>query len=1292
MRTRRLMLVSLCALMGALAFAVAPAIAFQTHEFEGSFGPDGTTGTSFQRAMALALDQSTGNVYVGDVIAGSVEKFNLAHEPEPFTGMSLSIVEGKLPVSGFQYNPADQLAVNPTSHDLYVEGGSVRAYESNGDPVDFTAGPGVGTNEISGSEVCGVAVDSSGDIYMSEFKNGIRVFAKDGEPIVTIPVSSQCNLAVAPTGVVYANAPAEENTNNYETPGPIQKFTPSEFPVTASTTYKSTTVDANPSFAVAVDPSIGNLYVDEGNKVAEYDEAGERLGTFGASEPGALPDAGGYGAGLAVNSVSGQVYVAQDNDPGQVYVFGPMILVPDVTTGKAIKISPKGTATLTGMVKPDGVALTECYFEYVEAARYEPAASDPYAAGVVAQCVPAAGEIPVAGETEVQAKLTGLTPGVTYHFRLVASNKMASNKNPANDGDDETFAPPPRPLIVPDSATATNVTATSAELSAEINPGGLETSYYFEYDTKPYNSGEGEHAHGTSVAGGVIPAGTGNVMLPAVHVTGLSAENITYYWRVVASNEAGTTIGVDHMFVYNTSGEGLPDNRAYEMVTPPHKNASLIGGTGGILTIEPAIAEDGSRLMVSNIQCFGGAESCVALRGQVGQPLLFTRTAAGWTATALQPAARQFEADTEWLFSVEAGTALFSMPTPPMYENDLYAREANGGPGASFADIGPLTPPSEGPQGQPFGTSGAGFQATADLSRVAYNNSTELHQALEFSGSGNPAPQLVGVSGGEGSEDLISSCSTEIGHSTFQVPGVMSADGETLYFTAEQCPAGTGANAKTPAPVNEVFARVGEARTVAISEPQAPQIPGGPGPHGECAEAECVKNTESPPAPAVNPSWREASFAGASADGSRAFFTSAQQLTDNAGQGEGANLYESECTAGCEGPASEERRSLIDASEASGGGKVSGGGPRVEGVVAISGDGSHVYFVAQGVLTAAPNRQGEVARDGANNLYVFERDADHPEGATAFIAQLPQADSEQWGHTIGGRANVTPDGRFLVFESQGDLTPDATRTDGAVQIYRYDAQTGELIRLSIGERGFNDDGNAGLGDAKLRIPFVGWSGQASPQRSDPTMSHDGRFVFFESPIGLTPAALDDVQIGTRGGEPAYAENVYEWHEGQVYLISDGRDTSAVYGGEESGVKLIGTDATGANVFFTTADQLVPQDIDTQVDFYDARICEPENGSPCIQSAPPPLPPCLGEACHGIPATQPAPPSGGTLTFNGAGNLAPGGGPSNPPTKVTKKTVRCRRGFTRKKTKKKETCVKRPVKKSKKAKKSTRRAK
>jgi hypothetical protein len=160
------------------------------------------------------------------------------------------------------------------------------------------------------------------------------------------------------------------------------------------------------------------------------------------------------------------------------------------------------------------------------------------------------------------------------------------------------------------------------------------------------------------------------------------------------------------------------------------------------------------------------------------------------------------------------------------------------------------------------------------------------------------------------------------------------------------------------------------------------------------------------------------------------------------------------------------------------------------------------------------------------------------------------------------------------------------------------------------------------------------------------MSDDGSFVFFQSPVALTARALDDVQIATtaESGSPVYAQNVYEWHAGHVYLISDARDVSVDAGQSElclpltASVCLLGADRSGANVFFSTADRLVAQDTDTELDYYDARVCPAAD--PCI-TAPPPSAACSGAACQ---APAPAPPAlllAASVSFNGPGNGSAG---------------------------------------------------
>jgi hypothetical protein len=475
-----------------------------------------------------------------------------------------------------------------------------------------------------------------------------------------------------------------------------------------------------------------------------------------------------------------------------------------------------------------------------------------------------------------------------------------------------------------------------------------------------------------------------------------------------------------------------------------------------------------------------------------------------------------------------------------------------------------------------------------------------------------------------GSTDLISVCGTFHGSlESLNRISAMSADGRKVFFTAKACSSGSGVNAGVPVPADEVFARIDESRSVLISG-RSPV-----GCTGVCQGSEA----------------RDAEFVGASVDGSRVFFTSAQQLTNDASEGgtgspcslaegSGCNLYEYDFAA----PGG---RSLVAASAGDSGGGV----PRVQGVLGISADGSHAYFVAKGVLSTTANDQGAVARDGAENLYVFERDTAYPNGHVAFIGTLSGAEPAQWTEPTGGHVSVSPDGRFLVFTSRALLTADDTSLSGASQVFRYDAVSEVLTRISIGDRGFNDNGNtqerspcegfcsedAGIAQPDFKVP--------GPVRLDPTMSHDGSFVFFESPVALAPGALDDVRVATsNGGIPTYAQNVYEYHDGRVYLISDGKDTGNVAveaGGDGSDVKLIGSDATGANVFFATSDRLVPQDTDTELDYYDARICTA--GDPCI-TAPSVPAGCLGEGCHGAPPPAPGVAGAGSVSFAGPGNL------------------------------------------------------
>jgi hypothetical protein len=1286
---------------------VAPAGALTTHLLLGSFTGEGTPAGFFGNPNGIAIDESTRDLYVADIAHQVVDKFDASGHVVNFAALGSSALDGRAtPAGSFAFpsqendmSPAavavDNDPLSPAFGDLYVLDaghGVIDKFSSAGaylgQLTGTTGGPFATTGPFGGP--VGVAVDTGGNVWVYESNGKVDRFDSSGAFVSQFATGCEAwpSLAVDSSDDVYVNCVFS-----------VHKFGSSGIEL-------ETFPNAGNLAAIAVDQADNHAFLIQGGSqtVEEYDSTGAPVTSFRAPA-GAV----GYTGGIAVDGGSGDVYISS-KETRTVYRWGPLVTLADVATGAASGVQPASIA-LSGAVNPDGVQVSACQFEYGTSTSY----------GQTAPCAQEPGS--GTSEVPVSAELSGLQPDTAYHYRLTASNAQGTNQG--EDREFTTTGPPtvdeesaanvgqtsatlqaqvnPRgfdttyhfeygtstaygtSVPIPDgdlgasvadqgalaelaglqagttyhyrvvavnsqgtvngsdstfttvaparigSVSASEVTAGSATLHAQIDPLGNDTTYRFEYGAST--------AYGSSIPApdGDIGAGTGSMNV-AQPITGLQA-NTTYHYRVAATNLLGTARSGDHTFIYDTTGAGLPDNRAYEMVTPPQKNGASLGLDSFVGT-PPLVSETGSRLILGSLQCFAGAGSCTAIRnGDVGSPYAFSRTAGGWVATALSPPATTTSPfNTPLGTDANTGTALVAMPTRPGGPDDFYA----GGLGGAWADIGPTTPH--------FGETGApqGVLTTVDHSHVVWSTgypiwpfdatNSKFPAVYEYSGVGNSQPALVGVSGGAGSTDLISVCGTELGgYLSYLTP--MSIDGRTVFFTANACFAGSGVNAGTPVPAETLYARLDESRTVLIS---------GRSP------LECTGGCQSSP-----PS--SASFVGASADGSKAFFTDTQRLTDGASEDSRSADARSPCSAttganGCNlyeydfaNPAG---RNLLAVSA----GDASGGGPRVQGVIALSSDGSHVYFVAKGVLSGAANAQGQSAKDGAENLYVFTRDAGHPSGRVAFVASLPEADYNDWLYGPDYRANVTPDGRYLVFPSHGRLTPDATSPSGVQQLFRYDAQTGELVRISIGNNGFNDNGNAGTQDATI-VPGVDGYLSNGSRRGDPTMSDDGSYVFFMSPNGLTPQALNDVPIGTDvAALTVYANNIYEWHEGHVFLISDGRDTASFAG--TSAVRLAGSDAKGANVFFSTVDRLAPQDTDTELDFYDARICT--SSEPCLTQQALPVA-CQGEACRAAPGVAPVFGAPGSATFAGAGNPAAQAKPVTKPGRKAKHRKKARHG-------------------------------
>ena len=686
----------------------------------------------------------------------------------------------------------------------------------------------------------------------------------------------------------------------------------------------------------------------------------------------------------------------------------------------------------------------------------------------------------------------------------------------------------------------------------------------------------------------------------------------------------------------------LPDCRAYELVTPAYKEGAYVSAV-------LAISQDGSHLLGSSLGAFAGTAGDGLGSGTslVGATYEFSRTTEpeGWSALPLDPPRSRFGSNglfdasadlgiTLWELGRRAITAPGASPETllcPAKEGeeelhlesvtDFYREEPHAR--TPFTKVGPATPEPCVPNGGEYTYIGG----SADLSHILFSTQSGFRwpndetigtgsTLYEYVGTNNTSPTLVGENE---SGSLVSDCGTRLGSSTpNEVKGssgsmynAISMTGERIFFTAvgeddQAC-------GVTEPAVDELFVR---------EEAHSPEA-------SSQVHVTAISCREGLPSPCA-----DANFEGASQDGSKVFFTSTGKLL--AGADDDSTVGDSAVGVGL--PPNEEKGCVRTAEGSSGCNLyedalsslgsvltqklvlVSGGNsnPRVQGVARISEDGSHVYFVAKGVLTG-PNTEGVAPVSGEDNLYGFERDGQtaeegFPEGRTSFIATLSPSDEDaDWRRADQRPVQVSQDGSLLVFTSVGDPKHEGVLT-GIRQVFQYDSQTHALVRVSIGEDGYANDNRNPANNATITAWPSGYiyANNDSPTQTDGVLAPQDGAVFFESADALTPAALHNGMDTL--GQPV--PNVYEYRAGHVYLISDGHDESTLHGGP--GVILLGSDRGGENVFFETSDSLIGPDTDTQQDIYDARA---DGGIPTLSTLSPLA--CEAEGCRGLLRPTPA---------------------------------------------------------------------
>jgi Fibronectin type III domain len=124
------------------------------------------------------------------------------------------------------------------------------------------------------------------------------------------------------------------------------------------------------------------------------------------------------------------------------------------------------------------------------------------------------------------------------------------------------------PTVAYPSPAATAVTATSARLSAIVDPRGADTGYEFDYGTST--------AYGETGDAGNIAA-TNGPQTVSVSLEGLSP-GTTYHFRATAVNSVGETDGADQTFTTTTCSGRSARDRGFEVALGHASNRTAAAG------------------------------------------------------------------------------------------------------------------------------------------------------------------------------------------------------------------------------------------------------------------------------------------------------------------------------------------------------------------------------------------------------------------------------------------------------------------------------------------------------------------------------------------------------------------------------------------------------------------------------------------------------------------------------------------------------------------------------------------
>lgn len=813
-------------------------------------------------------------------------------------------------------------------------------------------------------------------------------------------------------------------------------------------------IDSEFRFGLAVAPA-GTIYAgqravadkgsNEFNVISAYDAAGNVLRRFSY-----VADIGANNPinGLAAHSGAfGDLFYSEENT-GIKYISlpppGPVIAAPSVE----VKSRGNVNAILAAEVNPEGKP-TEVHFDYLTRKAYEDQGSS-FAGGATKstevkslgaegfslQATEALVGCPEASKALIEAEQC-LRPETKYRFRIVAENADGQGNGPLEG---EFTTKPPLEL---GAAYATAVGTDAATLHAEVNPLGIPTSGYLEYvDDADYQlSGFAEAIQLPNVGGGAAPLdfGKGEALTSRAATAFPLAPGTTYHYRYLVTDPLLDAPRTGPEATFTTllpaqaqscpaneafrigSGSLLPDCRAYELVSPLEKE----GGDVTVLTEEfqrPAAleqsAESGEGLAYGSARAFGDAAAAPFTSQYIARRIAGvewqTHSIDPPRGRGLVPAASQFYSEFKFFSPDLCDSWLATFAEPPLGEgavagfSNLYRRSDRLCGAEGFQALAPIAAPSGVPAGADFsillrGVSADGshaiFTANGKLAAAGSKEQIQLYESVE-----GGAPRFVCVlPGGAALKTSCTGGSNPASGTPAAEPGVISADGERIFFSAPASDEG------------KLYLRIGGVQTLAVSK---------------AAEEEAGTS--------------KSFFWGAAADGSKAIFSTGSLGGSFLGE---ATLYaftpEGEATGliaegllGVMGMSEDASRVYFASNK-----EIPGSGENSEQQTAKAGE---------------PNLYLYEAGEGGPTISFI---------ATLASADLRGTVANQRSSLHTSR--VTPDGAHAAFESfapllEGYDNKGAGSGTPTPEVYRYDAETGQLSCASCNPGGARPLGAAAL--------------------------------------------------------------------------------------------------------------------------------------------------------------------------------------------------------------------------------------